>query len=87
MKCTQLDPEEYAYPSGALRNSRRHFSAICLDGKVRRGTCGVPDTFFSIPARLKAKGKTVTGYVTIDSSDGEIHFHAYLYGKNHEVLR
>jgi hypothetical protein len=37
MKTTRIDPEAYAYPSGALRNSRRHFKAICRNGEIRYG--------------------------------------------------
>ncbi len=77
---TFLDPEEYAYPSGALRNSARRFAAVCPDGKIRRGICSIPDTYFSIPARIKARGKTITGFVT--NHDGTYVFIPYTYGKN-----
>ncbi len=79
MNETFLDPEERTYPSGALRNSRRRFAAVCPDGVVRKGVCGIPDTFFSIPARIKAHGKTVTGFITVND-DGTYMFHAG--GKN-----
>ena len=43
--------------------------ALCTDGKVRgfRLTAQGPDTFFSWPAAVTAKGKTVTGFVAHDT--------------------
>jgi hypothetical protein len=40
--------------------------AICPDGKVRalKRIAQTADTFFSIPASVTAKGKSVSGYVT-----------------------
>jgi hypothetical protein len=67
---TMLDREEKAYPSGSLRDSRRKARALCPDGKVRACVVGLPDTFFSIPARMKANGKTVTGFVTVETLEG-----------------
>ena len=84
-KKTFLDPEEYAYPDGSLRQSHRHFAALCEDGEVRRGICGIPDTCFSIPAHVKSYGKTISGYVAANR-DGDILFIAYSYGKNHAIL-
>ena len=83
---TWIDPEEYAYPSGSLRQSRRHFAARCPDGIIRRGVCGIPDTFFSLPARLKARGRTVAGFVGIDTDHNELTFTPYRYRKNHTVF-
>lgn len=50
----------------AMRN------VLCEDGKERTIYTREPDTFFTIPGRTSAKGKTVTGYVTYDS-DKERH--------------
>lgn len=61
---TWIDSEEMAYPAGSLKQSRRHFAARCPDGKIRRGVCGIPDAYFSIPARMKANGKTISGYLS-----------------------
>lgn len=95
---TSLDAEEPCYPSGALRDSRRRARVLCSDGRVRTATVGIPDTFFSIPARVKIKGKTVTGYVTaVDAVDiapdrfppgrGPVYvFLPFTYGKNGAVL-
>ncbi len=63
---TFLDPEDYCYPSGSIRQSRRKFRAMCPDGIVRTGVCGIADTYFSCPARLKAKGKTITGFIMME---------------------
>lgn len=70
--------------------------ALCPDGKVRAFRGGVADTFFSIPARVSAKGKTVSGYVTsatvsgssvaTDDDPAVIYFHPYKNGKNHTAV-
>lgn len=41
-------------------------AVLCSDGVQRTATCSPrgADTFFSIPASVKVKGKTVRGYVT-----------------------
>jgi hypothetical protein len=64
--------------------------ALCADG-VRRTAwiAGEADTFFSIPARVKVKGKTVAGFVTgRDREDGvkDFEFVAYQYRKNAPLL-
>ena len=66
--------------------------ALCADGKTR--TCRVKcyrydgsmaaDTWFSVPAYVKANGKTVRGYYTSDDTGPQ--FHAYLYRKNHGAI-
>jgi len=61
---TKMDPEEFAYPAGSLRQSRRYGKAICSDGVVRSVKLGIADTFFTVPARCTIKGKTVSGYVS-----------------------
>jgi len=76
-----------------------HGRALCSDGKVRavsfpRG--GHADTFFSVPATVKVKGKTVTGFIMVSSRDGfdtatdddpaVVKFTAYKYGKNGGLL-
>lgn len=60
---TWIDPEELAYDV-PLYDSPRKCRAICPDGKLRIVVCGVPDTYFSIPARLVYKHKTVQGFVS-----------------------
>lgn len=72
--------------------------ALCSDGVVR--TCArvsaTADTFFSVPAAVKVKGRTVAGYISIstragfdtptDDDPAVVKFHAYTYGKNGGLL-
>lgn len=72
--------------------------AICSDGKVRalRFRSGIADTFFSIPASVKVNGKTVAGFVTIETEEGFsthsegdpsiVKFIAYQYRTNRDLL-
>jgi len=43
------------------------------DGKLRAVTLGVPDTFFSIPAHARVRGRYVSGFVST-REDGEYEF-------------
>jgi hypothetical protein len=47
-------------------------AALCPDGKVRRlkRIAGTADTFFSVPAAVEVRGRTVTGYVTVQTREG-----------------
>jgi hypothetical protein len=55
--------------------------ALCEDGVRRTATVtGEADTFFSVPARVSAKGKTVSGFLSRDGDDWK--FTAYSYRKN-----
>jgi hypothetical protein len=40
--------------------------AYCLfpDGKMRVVQCGIPDTFFSIPAIVSIAGNRIRGFIT-----------------------
>jgi len=72
--------------------------AICSDGRARnlKRIAFSADTFFSVPAAVTIKGKTVSGYVSVETCEGfstdtnedpaVVKFHAYLYGKNHMLL-
>lgn len=60
---TWLEGEEFTYPSGGLH---RRCYALCPDNKLRVVKCGVADTFFSIPAYARIKGKRVKGFITSD---------------------
>ena len=72
---------------------RNKTKALCEDGKTRTATVtGHADTWFSIPAVVKANGKSVTGYLTKSDSlgwcqesekDVGLNFIAYKYRKNH----
>lgn len=67
---------------------------VCTDGKRRTFTAtALPDTFFSVPGRVKVNGVTVTGFLTSDSVEmpdgGEApryRFVANSYGKNGHLL-
>jgi len=57
----------------------------CVDGVARRARItGQPDTFFSVPAQVKVKGVTVTGFVTSDENG--YRFIAHKYRKNGHLL-
>ena len=65
--------------------------ALCSDGKVRSfAISGYADSFFSIPARMTIKNKTVTGFVHIGTdvygtpADKTLYFTAT--GKNAGML-
>jgi hypothetical protein len=45
---------------------------------------GEPDTWFSIPAKIQYKRKTISGFISADE-DG-FHFVPYQYGKNYHIL-
>ena len=60
---TWLQSEEAAYPHG--RMTRRGY-ARWPDGKLRRVWAGLPDTFYTIPAHGRVRGKYVKGFLTVD---------------------
>jgi hypothetical protein len=63
---TWLEPEAMCYPDGGM--TRRAY-ALFPDGKKRIVVCGIPDTYFSIPARpVKVAGIQVRGYIGSDES-------------------
>jgi hypothetical protein len=66
---TWLDPEEFAYPAGTLKDSRRKFKAQVNGGVAGKdyitGIAGIPDTAFTVPARGRWDGKTVSGYLDV----------------------
>lgn len=70
---TSIDPEQYAGPFGG---QQRRCRAIFHDGKIRTCWAGVPDTFFSIPAHARVRGKYVAGYIGYNQ-DGEFTFNPY----------
>lgn len=69
-KLTNLQAENFAYPSGGQTRKGR---AIFPDGKVRRVFAGIPDTFFTIPAHGRLSGRYVAGFLTV-RDDGELVF-------------
>lgn len=72
----------------------RPHKAICADGVTRtarirscwngREWAMHGDTFFSVPAFVKAHGKTVRGFVT--GTEEGLKFVAYTYRKNHTAI-
>ena len=46
--------------------------AMCSDGTVRAlaRIAETADTFFSVPAAVKVRGKTVSGYITTECASG-----------------
>jgi len=73
---TWLDPEEYAYPAGSLRQSHRRFRAIIdrsegtwVSTDYVTGYAGVADTYFTIPARTTFRGQTLHGFLTMGSDE------------------
>lgn len=85
---------EQEQPWGFFRGG----AAKCADGKVRRlkRVATTADTFFSVPASVRASGKTVAGYITIECRSGSsvvtdddpavVRFRAYTYRKNHALV-
>lgn len=59
---------ERSYPWGLNVSG----AALCPDGKVRKlaRIAETADTFFSIPASVRANGKTVAGYITVETKEG-----------------
>ena len=58
-----------AFPWGLyLRNGHR---LLCSDGKIRAAELAVTaDTFFSVPATIRVKGKTISGYMSTMAPSG-----------------
>lgn len=71
-----------SFPWGIYRGG----AALCADGKVRKlaRIAQTADTFFSVPAAVKVRGVTVSGFITTDR--GHVRFIAYQHGKNANML-
>jgi hypothetical protein len=74
---TWLEGEELCYPSGGFKRRarvilrRNEHNPIELPYGTRRVvTCSIPDTFFSIPARLVHNGRRVRGFVSVNDVQG-----------------
>ena len=61
-------------------------NCLCPDN-VRRvaDITGYPDTWFSIPARVRVRGVSVSGFIT-GFDEGDIRFIPYSYRKNHAMF-
>jgi hypothetical protein len=71
--------------------------AMCADGIVRAvRLASTANTFYSVPASVQVRGKTVSGYITVETAHGYstetdddpavIKFGATYYGRNAEML-
>lgn len=60
--------------------------ALCPDGKVRKTNriSQNADTFFSIPASIRFRGKTVAGFLSIE--DETVQFIPYKHRKNGNIF-
>lgn len=58
----------HTYPWGLYVTAR----VLCSDGKVRTVSriSQTADTYFSVPAAVRVKGRTVSGYVTVETLSG-----------------
>lgn len=57
------------YPWGLFRRTGHRL--LCADGVIRAAELAqCADTYFSIPASVRIKGKRVSGYATCDESEG-----------------
>lgn len=61
---TWIAPEECAYPNGGMT---RRCKVMHPDGKLRITWAGIPDTFYTIPAYSRVKGKYTAGYIYVDN--------------------
>jgi len=68
---TWLEPEQFAY--GGNRKGRKGV-AICPDGVRRLVYAGVPDSAWTIPAKVLVGKVVVTGFLMIDPDSGAILF-------------
>lgn len=85
---------ETRMPWGLIVKAR----ALCSDGVIRtcKRVASTADTFFSVPASVTVKGRTVSGYITVESMEGWstdiindpkcVKFVAYQYRKNADLL-
>ena len=64
---TWIEPEERAY-SHRGRQVRKGYARF-PDGVVRAFRAGIPDTFFSIPAHARVKGRYIAGFVSIERNE------------------
>jgi hypothetical protein len=80
---TWIDPEERAYPNGGFtRRARVRIRANSFDpehcralvGQYRMVRASIPDTFSTIPARLRTNGCTIRGFVSWDTETAELTF-------------
>lgn len=71
---TWIECESYAYETGQGAFTRRayvelqrnqHNPILLPYGERRIVLCSIADTFYSVPARLKHRGRTVKGFISV----------------------
>lgn len=68
----------FTQPWGLIRRNGNRI--LCADGIIRAAELSqCADTFFSIPASIRIKGKRISGYASSDESQGQrvYTFHAH----------
>lgn len=65
---TWIEPEERSYPGGGMHRRAR----VMFNGKLRMARAGIPDTYFSIPARCGS----VAGWIGVDTDTNTLEFRA-----------
>lgn len=56
---------------------------LCADGQVRAASlASTADTFFSVPASVRVKGWTISGYMTVEEA-GEVRAYAFRHHTQH----
>lgn len=75
---TWLEPESFAYPNGGFtrrayvelrQNPNNPILPDVAIGRMRIVRCSIPDTYFSIPARLRFAGRTIKGFISVQDAD------------------
>ena len=73
---TWLEAESFAYPNGGF--TRRAYVELRQNpnnplelpyGARYTVRCAIPDTYFSIPARLTYKRQTIKGFISVQDAD------------------
>lgn len=73
---TWLEAESFAYPNGGFTRrayvelrQNEHNSIALPYGQRYVVRCSIPDTFSSIPAKLRFRGRTVAGFISVTETD------------------
>ena len=73
---TFIAPEDNAYPHGG---QTRKCLVLFPDGALRRAWCGIPDTYFSIPAHARVSGRYVAGWIGVQDDPDKPDYGEYLF--------